>query len=93
VTGPPIMFSLVISLVGGLVAAGLLIIGKRGWCVYGLASFSIALASALVLVPLIWPYTDSNKLVPIDSIPRPNRNEHLAAWCDADLMGVTGFSA
>jgi hypothetical protein len=63
-TGPIILFGFAISLLGGLVAACLLVIGKRSLLVYGLATFSVAMLSILILLPLVWPYTNLNKSVP-----------------------------
>ena len=67
-TGPAILFGLAISIAGGLGAVFLLVIGKRSPAVYGLASFSVAMLCALLLLPLVWPYAAASKPVPLSSM-------------------------
>ena len=64
-TGPVIVLGLAASVAGAIVAAGLLVVGKRNAFIRGLASFSVAMLFALMLLPLVWPYPNPSNPVPL----------------------------
>jgi hypothetical protein len=66
-TGPVIVLGLAGSVAGAIVAAGLLVVGKRNAFSRGLASFSVAMLFALMLLPLVWPYPNPSNPVPLQN--------------------------
>jgi hypothetical protein len=65
VTGPGIVLGLAASTAGTIGAASLLVVGKRSASIWGLASFSVAMLCALILLPLVWPYPSPSKPIPL----------------------------
>ena len=64
-TGPMIVLGLAASIAGTIVAGGLLVVGKRNAFIRALASFSVAMLFALILLPLVWPYPNPSNPVPL----------------------------
>lgn len=67
-SGPLILLALTVSIVGGLLSALLIfVVGNRNQLVSGMGIFSIAMLFALVVIPIVWPYSKSPGPVPLNS--------------------------
>jgi cytochrome bd-type quinol oxidase subunit 2 len=64
-SGPLVFLTLVVSILGLLMASTLFLVGKRGGNVKGIAFFSAGVLLVLVIGPLIWPYPRSDPPRPI----------------------------
>jgi hypothetical protein len=67
-SGPLVLLTLTVSVVGVLVSAVLVFVfGNRSQTVSGLGAFSFAMLFVLVVAPLVWPYPQLPGPVPLDS--------------------------